>query len=105
VAADARLRWVPSPAVGVGSLMFPELLASDVVLPSARGIRARAIAEHTLGVAIALARKLPVAIRAQAQRRWAQDELEGAGVDVRTLQGRRLGVVGLGAIGMELARI
>ena len=41
-----RLRWVQSPAVGVGSLMFPELLASSVVLTSARGIRARAIAEH-----------------------------------------------------------
>src|SRR5205814_9642785 len=76
-----RLRWVQSPAVGVGGLMFPELLASEVVITSARGIRARAIAEHTLGVTIALARKLPVAIRAQAQRRWAQDELEGAGAD------------------------
>ena len=31
-----RLRWVQSPAVGVGSLMFPELLASAVVLTSAR---------------------------------------------------------------------
>ena len=60
------------PAVGVGSLMFPELLASDVVLTSARGIRARAIAEHVLGVAIALARRLPVAIRAQAAHRWAR---------------------------------
>src|SRR6266496_4252822 len=45
-----RLRWVQSPAVGVGSLMFPEVLASDVVITSARGIRARAIAEHVLGV-------------------------------------------------------
>ena len=32
-----RLRWVQSPAVGVGSLMFPELLASDV-LPSIAAI-------------------------------------------------------------------
>jgi phosphoglycerate dehydrogenase-like enzyme len=100
-----RLRWVQSPAVGVGGLMFPELLASDVVLTSARGIRARAIAEHILGVTIALARRLPVAIRAQAEHRWAQDELEGAAVDVRTLQGQRLGIVGLGAIGLELVTI
>src|SRR4029453_7604998 len=64
--AAARLRWVQSPAVGVGSLMFPELLASPIVITTARGIRARAIAEHVLGVTIALARQLPVAIRAQA---------------------------------------
>jgi len=101
----SRLRWVQSPAVGVGSLMFPELLASPVVITSSRGIRARAIAEHVLGVTIALARRLPVAIRAQVVHRWAQEELEGARVDVRTLQGQRMGIVGLGAIGLELVKI
>jgi len=75
------------------------------VITSARGIRARAIAEHVLGVTIALARRLPAAIRAQVAHRWAQDELEGTDVDVRTLQGQRIGIVGLGAIGMELVRI
>jgi phosphoglycerate dehydrogenase-like enzyme len=101
----SRLRWVQSPAVGVGSLMFPELLASPVVITSGRGIRARAIAEHVLGVTIALARQLPVAMRAQVAHRWAQEELEGATVNVRTLQGQRMGIVGLGAIGLELAKI
>src|SRR5437867_4773494 len=52
----ARLRWVQSPAVGVGSLMFPELRASPVVVTSARGIRARAIAEHVIGVTVPPAR-------------------------------------------------
>ena len=99
-----RLRWVQSPAVGVGSLMFPEVLASDVIITSARGIRARAIAEHVLGVTIALARHLPVAIRAQAARYWAQEELEGPAA-VRMLQGMRMGIIGLGAIGGEVARI
>src|SRR5712691_5195718 len=100
-----RLQWVQSPAVGVGSLMFPELLASPVVITSARGIRARAIAEHVLGVCIALARRLPAAMRAQLAHRWAQDELEGATVDIRTLEGQRMGIVGLGAIGIELVKI
>jgi len=98
-----RLRWVQSPAAGVGSLMFPELLASDVVITSARGIRARSIAEHVVGVTIALARQLPLAMRAQMQHRWAQDELEGPASSVRSLQGLRMGIVGLGAIGSEVA--
>jgi D-2-hydroxyacid dehydrogenase (NADP+) len=104
-AKASRLQWVQSPAVGVGGLMFPELLASPVVLTSARGIRARSIAEHVLAVMLALARLLPVALRAQAAHRWAQQELEGPHVDVRTLEGQRLGVVGLGAIGLEVAKI
>ena len=100
-----RLRWVQSPAVGVGNLMFPELLASPVIITSARGIRARSIAEHVIGVTIALARQLPLAFRAQTTHQWAQDQLEGPHTAVRTLQGQRMGIVGLGAIGIEVARI
>src|SRR4029450_4700577 len=100
-----RLRWVQSPAVGVGSLMFPELLASTVVVTSARGIRARAIAEHVIGVTIALARRLPAAMRAQMAHHWAQNELEGPTSGVRALDGLRMGVVGLGSIGMEIVKL
>ena len=98
-----RLKWIQSPAVGVGSLMFPELLASPVVVTTARGIRARSIAEHVIGAAIALSRRLPHALRAQQAHRWAQDELEGPGSGVRSLHGMRIGIVGLGSIGMEIA--
>ena len=101
----ARLRWVQSPAVGVGSLMFPELRASPVVITSARGIRARSIAEHVMGVTLALARRLPDALRAQAEHRWAQDQLEGPQSGVRNLCGLNLGIVGLGSIGMEVAKL
>src|SRR5260221_5352373 len=101
-ASATRLRWVQSPAVGVGSLMFPELLASPVVITSARGIRARSIAEHVVGVTIALARRLPVAVHAQAAHRWAQEELE---TSARPVGGMRMTIVGLGSIGMEIAKI
>ena len=101
-ASATRLRWVQSPAAGVGSLMFPELLASPVVLTSARGIRARSIAEHVLGVTIALARLFPATLRAQSSHLWAQEELE---FGARTLQGSRMGIVGLGAIGLEVATL
>ncbi len=104
-ASAARLRWIQSPAVGVGSLLFPELLASAVVLTSARGIRARSIAEHVVGVTIALARRLPVAMRAQMAHQWAQETLEGPSSRVRLLSDLRMGIVGLGAIGEEVARL
>src|SRR5207247_11079221 len=93
------------PAAGAGSSAFAGLPARDVIATSARGIRARASAEHVIGVTIALARRLPGAIRAQVAHRWAQDELEGREADVRTLHGQRMGIVGLGSIGMELVKI
>jgi phosphoglycerate dehydrogenase-like enzyme len=99
-----RLRWVQSPAVGVGGMLGPELVASPVVLTSARGVRARGIAEHVIGVTIALARQLPLVMRRQMAREWALHEIELSG-RVRTLQGSRMAVVGLGAIGLEVARL
>jgi len=102
--AATRLRWVQAVAVGVGSMLYPEMVASSVVVTNARGIRARAMAEHVLGVTLALARRLHIAVRRQAERVWAQTEIEGS-LAVRTLEGRTLGVVGLGAIGGEVARL
>lgn len=97
-----RLKWVQSPATGVGGMMGPELAASPIVVTSARGIRARAIAEHVIGVTIALARLFPLVVHRQAEHVWALEEIESSGA-VRTLQGRRLAIIGLGAIGLEVA--
>ena len=99
-----RLRWVQSPATGVGGMLGPELLKSPIVVTSARGVRARAIAEHVLGVTIALARRLPLVMRRQSAHVWALNEIETSGW-VRTLLGRRMAIIGLGAIGLEVARV
>jgi D-2-hydroxyacid dehydrogenase (NADP+) len=99
-----RLKWVQSPATGVGGMLGPELIASPIAVTSARGIRARAIAEHVMGVTIALARLLPVVFRRQTEHAWALEEIESSGA-VRTLHDRRMAIVGLGAIGLEVARL
>jgi phosphoglycerate dehydrogenase-like enzyme len=99
-----RLKWVQVPAAGVGHILSDELIASPIVVTSARGVRARAMAEHVLGVTLALARQLPFVLRRQAAHQWSLDELEANG-SIRTLHGRRMGIVGLGAIGLEVARL
>ena len=98
------LRWVQAPAVGVGHILSEELLASSIVLTSARGIRARAIAEHILAVTLALARQIPAAVRCQFAHDWPADGLL-AEAGIRTLGGAQLGIIGLGAIGSELSQL
>src|SRR5215204_2452794 len=99
-----RLRWVQAPAAGVAHMLSAELAESPIVLTSARGVRARAIAEHVMLMALALARQLPLIMRRQSERAWALDEIETAGT-IRTLNGRQMGIVGLGSIGVEVARL
>jgi phosphoglycerate dehydrogenase-like enzyme len=101
-AEATRLKWIHSHAAGVGGMLFPALVESDVVLTNSRGLSAVSIGEHTIMVALALLRGLPLAFERQQERLWAQDEF----VDViRTLRGARVLIVGLGAIGSEVARL
>jgi phosphoglycerate dehydrogenase-like enzyme len=57
------------------------------------------------GDSFAHARQLQLAARRQVAHQWAQDELEGRTTAIHTLQGRRMGIVGLGSIGLEVARL
>ncbi len=100
-AARTVLRWVHSPAAGVGRLLFPQFRDSDVLLTNSSGLHAIPIAEHVFGLAIALSRRFRLAMARQAEHEWAKDEI-GA---VRLLHGHTLGIVGLGAIGSAIARL
>jgi phosphoglycerate dehydrogenase-like enzyme len=103
--AASRLQWIHSPAAGIGSMLFPAIVNSPVLLTNSRGISARAIAEHAIGVTLALFRKLPLAFDRQRTRTWAQNELFVEGRSIRTLRGARVLLVGLGAIGSDAARV
>jgi phosphoglycerate dehydrogenase-like enzyme len=102
LAAAPRLRWLHSPAAGVGGMLFPEMVAGPVVITNSRGMSAGTIAEHVLAVTLALFRRLPHAFQSQAAGEWAQDAIGAEGN--RLIAGARVLVVGLGAIGGAVAR-
>lgn len=97
------LRWVHSPSAGIGSMLFPEMVSSPVVMTNSRGMSAEHIAEHVIGLTIALFRKFPLALRRQAERQWAQDEAV-APPPLRTILASRVLLIGLGTIGLACAR-
>lgn len=101
LAVARRLRWLHSPAAGVGGMLFPEMRASQVVITNSRGMSADTIAEHVLAVTLAIFRRLPHAFRSQSAREWAQDAI-GAERN-RLVAGAKVLVVGLGAIGSAVA--
>lgn len=102
-ASAKRLRWVQLTAAGVGGLLFPEMVESPVIVTNARGLHATSMAEHALGVMLALARKLHLARDAQARRHWSQEEQWTQGPPFDQLEGATLGVLGFGAVGGAIA--
>jgi phosphoglycerate dehydrogenase-like enzyme len=99
-----RLKWIQATAASVSQLMFPELRQSAVVVTNASGVHASTMAEHVLGMMIALARRFPSAFRYQNERRWAQQEIWDEPPHLRELAGGTLVLVGFGQIGREVAR-
>jgi D-2-hydroxyacid dehydrogenase (NADP+) len=102
--AARRLKWLHSTAAGVAQLMYPELRASGIEVTNARGVHTIPIAEHVLGILVALARRFPALLRYQAEHRWAQQEIWDAPIRPRELHGQLLLIVGFGEIGRAVAR-
>jgi phosphoglycerate dehydrogenase-like enzyme len=101
--AGPGLRWVHSGTAGVGASLTPEMLARDVVFTNSAGVHAPAIAETVLGMILHFARGLDIAIRNQAEARWAKEPFDAGEPPVREVAGSTVGIVGYGGIGREVA--
>jgi phosphoglycerate dehydrogenase-like enzyme len=93
-----RLRWVHIGGVGVDWALFPELVASEVVLTNSRGIFDITLPEYLLTLMLALVKDLPATLRAQAVHEWQHGLLQ-------PLHGARAVIVGAGSIGRAAARL
>ena len=100
----AKLRFIQ--AIGAGTDQFPrdELATRGIRLASARGVNARAVAEHAMALILALSRRLPEARDNQARRVW-RGMIGDLSQREDELGGKTLLVVGLGDIGGRLARL
>jgi len=99
-----RLRFIQ--AIGAGTDQFPReaLHKRGIRLASARGVNARAVAEHAMALMLALSRRLPEARDNQHQRVW-REMIGDLSRREDELAGKTLLVVGLGDIGGRLARL
>jgi phosphoglycerate dehydrogenase-like enzyme len=113
-----RLVWVQSFTASLEHYMFPELLAHPCVLTNMRGLFDNVIADQVMGYVICFARNLHTYMRNQIERRY--EPLGGESARVSSLTGpstvnamdratiylpkATLGIVGMGAIGCDIAR-
>ncbi|MCC6304463.1 MAG: D-2-hydroxyacid dehydrogenase [Rhodobacteraceae bacterium] len=96
LARARRLRWVQSWAAGPDALLHPAMVASAVTVTSCRGNGAVPLAEHALMLMLAVDRRLPRLMAAQAAGGW--DRFSHG-----ELAGRACGIIGTGHCGADLA--
>ncbi len=98
------LCWVHSSAAAVeGLLPLPDLGKRGIVVTNSRGIQAVPISEQVMAGLLALARRMDLTLAAQREKRWIQSELCDTAWPWM-LYGRRMTIIGLGTIGVEVAR-
>jgi phosphoglycerate dehydrogenase-like enzyme len=95
--AARQLRWVQYPAAGVEAILYPELVESPVVLTNMQRMYSPTISETTIGLLIALTRRLNDYTLQTRERRW--NELGG----LSEISGLTMGIVGMGGIGTDTA--
>ena len=93
-----KLELVHACTGGVEDVLIPELAASPIPVACVKGIFDVTGAEHAMASMLAFTYRLPDSVRQQAERRhdW---------IAPHELRGKTVGIVGLGGIGTELARL
>lgn len=95
-AAAPRLKWVQALGTGVDNIADVATLGKDVIVTNLRGLHGPAVSEAALAAMLALGRDLPRSVRCQDRHAWER-------WPTRLLHGKTAGILGVGAIALELA--
>ena len=94
-----KLRLIGRAGVGVDNIDTAAATKRGIVVMNTPGANAVAVAELTLGLMISMCRSIPRANAGMHEGKWDKKTLQGT-----ELRGKTLGIVGLGRIGLEVAR-
>ena len=97
--AARQLKWVQTEGAGIDNLLFSEFVESPIILTSAKGTVGPHLADHTWALLLGLLRGVGRAVR---ERTW--DNRMSIRRESWELGGATLGIVGLGGVGIEVAR-
>lgn len=98
VQAGARLKVIGRAGVGVDNIDVAAAVARGITVVNSPLAASVAVAEHTLGLLLALARMIAAADASMKQGKWEKSAFMGA-----ELSGKTLGLIGLGRIGAMVA--
>jgi phosphoglycerate dehydrogenase-like enzyme len=93
----SKLKWIQSTNSGVDFLVPVREQLQGAVVTNARGVHGEVMADYVLGVATMLQWNFPELLRQQAARQWRSKFVD-------PLSSKTMGIVGLGAVGAEIAK-
>jgi D-2-hydroxyacid dehydrogenase (NADP+) len=92
-----QLKWVQSIGVGFETMLYDEMVDSDIVMTNTAGAFDAAMAEHALALILSWTRGIITAERNRQDRVYTRE------IPVSQIDGRRVCVLGLGTIGRNVS--
>jgi D-3-phosphoglycerate dehydrogenase len=99
IQAAEKLKVVGRAGVGVDNIDIPAATAQGILVMNTPGGNTVSTAEHTCGLILALVRNIPVSVQTVKSGGWDRKKYVGSEV-----YGKRLGIIGLGKVGAEVAQ-
>ncbi len=93
-----RLKWAQMMSAGVDRLVGSELWESPVTITNVSGVTAVPISEFVLSLMLMFVKQAPLCFELKARKEWKW-------VNLTVLRSKSVGIVGLGSIGREVARL
>ena len=93
-----HLRWIQLTSAGADRLLSSGFIESGIAVTTVSGLHATPIGEYVLCVMLMFAKGAPGFLRAQSRHEWLR-------YMPRELRGATVGIVGMGHIGEEVARL
>ncbi|MFC1945584.1 D-2-hydroxyacid dehydrogenase [Chloroflexota bacterium] len=98
IARAPGLKWIQTPITGADPVLIPEVVESSVIVTNARGIHGTQGSEMVFAQMLMLAKKASLLLEMKQEKAWKNFVPE-------LLNGKTLGCLGLGAIGVEIVRL
>jgi phosphoglycerate dehydrogenase-like enzyme len=99
IAARApKLKWFQATSAGVDRHQDTEIWRSNIIITGVSGIHATPIGEFVMGLMLMFAKNTPLAFKMMRTREWSRYRSG-------TLRDKTVGIIGLGHIGGEVARL
>lgn len=98
IARAPKLKWIQTTNAGVDDFWDSDIIRSSVIVTNTRGMHAISIGECVLELMLMFVKKMPLCFQLKQERQWKRFSLT-------VLHSKTVGIVGLGRIGREVARL
>jgi len=98
VARAPKLKWVQSMLAGVDHSIYADIFQSPVVVTNTRGMHGTQVSELVFEMMLMFAKQAPSCFQMKQEKKWQR-------FTPMVLHSKTVGIVGLGSIGKEIARL